>query len=553
MTNVIDISKRKKAIQACYDNSHDLINKAKMILDNEGSSIAYTLAIYALEEVGKAIVLSIDGTLTHFNKEFGSIDKVLDDHNKKLFWAMWFPSLGGEHTSVEKVIEITELAQNLHKDRVDSLYVSHTNNEPILKIPRIKTEGVIKMAELRLSYQEMNSGILDLSKIEDYKWFIDAYEDSAKKQFIFSRSSLDKLASFELSQTKESMYSWVKWLRSEELKQKQEMNLFLQQEIMRKLPEGDKGLTPKWKKKFTLIALSHSIRAKELEFWNNQCKNTGVQLHAGDKKNSKSLFIEITIPSRVGISDVWSRSDHVIRLLLLALNIGSLGLFYWYFLGKNEELSETIQDLESGKRIEYKPQSPYTNIDWGHKVFDNDTIQRVMLCFSGLLYSETSSEHQKPFDQYLQALAFLAKSDTHLNLIANACALFFNALKSAMNVYNDLNLDEKFTDSFARYFAVIISNPEELEIFVLLINKLENATNNQEFTELTFDKALQIKSLCDAYFYDKFYIRMKKVMSIDTNLLSKGQELWYNATLKRMSLRKCPSTLVTIMRITRQS
>ncbi len=68
----------------CIKNARSLLNSAKEVSEHEDRlHISHHLAILALEEVGKAaIILVHSDALT---------DKLawLDDHVKKIFWALW--------------------------------------------------------------------------------------------------------------------------------------------------------------------------------------------------------------------------------------------------------------------------------------------------------------------------------------------------------------------------------------------------------------------------------------------------------------------------------
>lgn len=94
----IEFTPRLRTIyRGCLSNAKDLLKAANKILNEENlPNIAYSLAVIALEEIGKAELLLLNHfAQTRDNKSF-SKDKYFEDHIRKLFWALW-----GRH-SVEK-------------------------------------------------------------------------------------------------------------------------------------------------------------------------------------------------------------------------------------------------------------------------------------------------------------------------------------------------------------------------------------------------------------------------------------------------------------------
>ncbi len=495
------IDKKSERIRACYINARELIDDAKHLLSaNSRPARGYHFALLALEETAKAMLLKIDNVLAYFERDFNRINREFDDHEKKLQWAIWSPWFCGKQITPEAFEKTQKLVQGMHKKRLDSLYVSLTSDEIILDILAEEAENLVKFAEARLDMEEMSSANqLDTNKIEEYKWFIDAHEDEEKKKFIFSKTALNARLSYDGLPIGERMYGWIKWLKSECDNQERGMQDLIQKEIDKPRHVGGEALKDKWKITVKFVAISHSIRQKELNSWNNQCK--WIQLRDGKNGN---LLVKVTLPNSIHIDDIKKRGYDIARRILTALNIGSRGLFWWYRLNKGHAYEEKIEDLEHNTILKTEIQDPYLSIDWGQPVLEQDTLRLVLLCFVSLPDREASLEEWKAFDQYLTAVAFLCKTDLHLNLIVNACSLFFSALKSGMSAYQDLKPNQKFADAFTRIFSHIIRDQSELTAFIALASQLDNVSDSQDFSWLTFDKVVQVKLLCDAYFMAKF-------------------------------------------------
>src|SRR5687767_8437716 len=87
----------QEAIEACIANADELMIGAKKLFADRLYRLAYHLGVLALEEVGKSSILAMRYVARQGGRELpGSIGKALDDHVRKLFWAIWGPSMGLE-------------------------------------------------------------------------------------------------------------------------------------------------------------------------------------------------------------------------------------------------------------------------------------------------------------------------------------------------------------------------------------------------------------------------------------------------------------------------
>ena len=90
-----DSVKVQNLIEACLSHAQDLLNAAKKVLNDERlPNIAYHLAALALEEIGKSTLIG----MSHVTKRKDHLstwsEKHLEDHVRKLYWALWGPSFG---------------------------------------------------------------------------------------------------------------------------------------------------------------------------------------------------------------------------------------------------------------------------------------------------------------------------------------------------------------------------------------------------------------------------------------------------------------------------
>lgn len=83
----------KATIEACFAHARDLLRAAKRILDDEKlPNISFHLSLLALEEIGKAALIGMRQIARSRDDEFVFVNNRLDNHEFKLFWALWTPS-----------------------------------------------------------------------------------------------------------------------------------------------------------------------------------------------------------------------------------------------------------------------------------------------------------------------------------------------------------------------------------------------------------------------------------------------------------------------------
>jgi AbiV family abortive infection protein len=109
----------RQDVEACFGNARDLLRAAKRLLEDERlPNISFHLAVLALEEIGKAVMIGARDITRAVDGETIFIDKRLDDHVFKLFWALWTPSIARGNISREEFESVRGLAKTMHEDRL---------------------------------------------------------------------------------------------------------------------------------------------------------------------------------------------------------------------------------------------------------------------------------------------------------------------------------------------------------------------------------------------------------------------------------------------------
>jgi AbiV family abortive infection protein len=164
------------AIEACLQNAEKLITASKATAVPGSHHIAFHLATMALEEIGKSSMIFIDA-IEHKpvsdDEETKTLLKWVDDHERKLFWAIWLPgreSLRDWHT----IPAAMDFARAIHKDRLDTLYVNPADlNRPTISEERAKS--IIAAVEARLNMERLKEfRAMDKEKQGLIHWFFAA-------------------------------------------------------------------------------------------------------------------------------------------------------------------------------------------------------------------------------------------------------------------------------------------------------------------------------------------------------------------------------------------
>lgn len=312
---------------ACIEHAEDLLRAAERVLKDEKlSNIAYHLAALALEEIGKADLIGMSHVASTVGNERPWLSKHAEDHVRKLFWALWGPSFGRQPITKEQIESSQGLARSIHETRLQGLYVS-TQAEgfalPKDAVPREKAEHLVSLAKTRLELEKTRGQKEKFSEEErkDLTWFLSATKDPERRNLILGKKSMEMLA--KLQQTDK----WIRWLREEFEHADREAQAVVAQELQRREPSDKEADRDKWQIKIRLFSNSHSIRAKDLVWWNKGVK--WIKLHPVDQHKNQ-LLVEFTLPMRIPVQGLWWAGWGAARRFVCSLNIGSMGYFWWY-------------------------------------------------------------------------------------------------------------------------------------------------------------------------------------------------------------------------------
>jgi AbiV family abortive infection protein len=495
------------AIEGCFANADDLLRGARGLMEREQlPRLAYHLALVALEEVGKARVLSMKVVSEREDRELPpSIARAMDDHVRKLFWAIWGPSMTQVLITKDQIDKNIGLAQRLHERRIGGLYVDRTAEGVSLPMEQISGEDanslinfVSACIEMARVSPDLPERVLTPEEEERSRWFFEATDDPERRKLIFGGASMKKLYEFK------SVPQWVSWLKETFERSEAESREALERE-MRRAADDPAHATPKWRTTVRLYTTSHSIRQKPLNDFNNGLH--WLKIRAVSNKNDQ-LLVDLDAFSSLGISDVWKSSLFMVRRLVMALNVGTLGYFWFHETLDSDAQSsgrfyERITDLESNNELRIH-RDPPLRLEFGpRRVLDVRDLNRVVKCFAALIALHGPDE-QSICERYLDGAAFVARTDVHMGFELHASAMFYLALKLAMPVFSDWDTaSESYPDALRRFCASTFTE-FDMEHLARLIDNGEAINKGPVQHPTTMNDVGMMKAICDTYLVKKF-------------------------------------------------
>ncbi|MGD1003574.1 MAG: AbiV family abortive infection protein [Minisyncoccia bacterium] len=499
----------------CLANAEGLLSAAERELDKGVDNVCFHLALLALEEIGKAIMVSMSLVVSMGDKELGNFGEAFGDHEKKLFWALWAASTKGSGMTKEEIEKARDMSKTLHERRLIYLYTDPSGVvDGRAEIREGEAKNLVELTRARLEMEKLKTVVDDFNE-EDTKiltWFYDAIKDEEKAKSIFTTVSMKKFQ--ELGNGKE----WMKWLKEAFDKNDEQMRELTQKELTRQRPKGDEAWIPKYKMTVRIQTQSHSIRNNAFTKWNAGIKD--IKLRKSDRKEAKryakdEMILELTIPKAIQVSQLWDHGFFMAKTFINALNIGTHGLFWWYVPKDIEKFYEEITDLDVDKAGNVKlhmTMGKKLALAWDgqNMVLDEAEVQRVMVVYPFLMReSKTLEEFMKT---YAFALTIFAKIDIHFRVEPNAFNEFFKAFKAALIALGDWDGKSDLKQAILTQFkGVSEAGAKELEAMIQTATDFDPALGNPP--NITLTEIAAMKLYCDVYIQLKANQSMEKFVA----------------------------------------
>ncbi|HEU0160982.1 MAG TPA: AbiV family abortive infection protein [Rhizomicrobium sp.] len=488
-----DETKMHHAMDACITSARNLVESAKAVLALGKSNIAYHLATAALEELGKRELFAVRMVASTEVVPPSWPEKHAQDHVHKLFWCFFGPSF--YETLTRKALEdMRQLARTIHDKRKGGLYVESDEDgvhEPHDAITPDDAQALVSLAEARLSLaaaQERRTPTQ--TEMDDQAWFLRTASDPRTRNMIMSAGAIEKLS--ELKDAK----AWVKWLKEQFEKASTDGLAAIQVELQRSKSLPEKPERDKWRVRVRLISDSHSVRPGTLKTWNDHSQWIKL-LPAPPKKNQ--LFLELTLGDNIPIEGVWWFAWGVARHFVTALNIGSMGFWWWRMPEQVNRFYESIVDLDQPQMEIAIERNPSLKIDWGeNRALSQDDLARTAMAFAALPGPGQREKHAA-FNYYIGGITFLSLNDVHWQCEIQAFGNFYLSLKEMMKDVGDWDGTSPFETPMLKFLDELFPGLEERDRFSELCRAFDTGEPLKPGF-VTLRETSFIKLFCDAYF-----------------------------------------------------
>jgi hypothetical protein len=362
---------------------------------------------------------------------------------------------------------------------------------------------ITELTRARLELEKTHE-MVDLAKedVEDIAWFFGAIDDVEKQKEIFSRTSLEKLA------TVSNGKQWIKWLRELYRKNDDEMRKYAEKELNRPRPEADDLLTPKYRMTLRIQTPSHSIRNNAFTKWNAGVD--WIKIRKSDRKDTAKvtkgeILLDLTFPKSIHANSLWEHGLLMSRTVVIALNIGTLGVFWWHVEKDVAKFYEQIIDLEADPKggvglVVAPPKRLLVDFDSARFVLNEEAMQSVHRVAA--LFMREHHRLQKFLGAYAMGLTLFSKTDIHLRLEVNAFGEFHNALKEAMRVFGDWDGTGNFSNDAGRAYEGL-ADLTDFKKTLELGAALEADVKHEKSHPITLTEVVGIKIYCDDYLQRK--------------------------------------------------
>ena len=492
-------------LNACLLNAERLLGSAKAVMAPGQYHVAYHLAALAMEEIGKAGLIFTESVGPETGEDRESLrSKWMEDHERKLFWAIWLPSFG-EKTDWRTIPTHMEFAKEIHERRKRTLYFDPEHPDAQAEITEGRAARLIGLTESRLELEKLKKyRDLDQQEKSDMQWFFLASQNPEMKPYIFSKQSLEKQ-----NEMREDRTGWLRWLRGLFEESARKAMEVAQLEMQRQRPEGEEKYDDKWKMRLRLKSWSHSIRPNQLTGWNKGIDKIKL-IHTTDRNE---LIVEFIIGKNVLMGDLWGMGMQSSMIFLSALNIATGGFFWWYVPTYTSRFYDSMTDLENDHNVIIE-RVPELKISWGHMALKEDDLLRQMPVVFGFV-AKASEPEQAFYHRYFGMLAMMAKNDIFFQFEHNLVVGFMECFELALIHYKDWDGNPaSYDESVAAVFTRFTDSAE----FMGMLKEV--ATASTQVRMQTYTRPITLEDVARAKVIFDIYIRLKAAAYMQEQIAS---------------------------------
>jgi AbiV family abortive infection protein len=489
----------KAVRQACLLNAARLLNAAKKICDPESRHVSYHLAALALEEIGKASMVVLSSLSVSPGVDEEGEDELekrpvewAEDHERKLFWALFLPTFRPTLTASD-FRQLRELARNIHETRLSTLYVDpKVTQHQSIEISEAQLSSLLGLADLRLQMESgRDYGQLGEAAQQNLTWFLRSLEVPVLRTIILSETFVAKLDELEGDYNR-----WLSWVRQQMADIEATNRDLAEKELRRPQPSETEAQAPKWQLKIRLESSSHSIRPKPLAEWNKRVDK--IKLY--NTPNKRELLVHFTLVKGIPPQALWQSGETLSRLFVIALNIGSIGFFWWYLPSFISKYYEKIVDLENNAEIVLE-RNPSLVANLQVRALKTPDLNNVAVVLSFLVQAD-SEQLREPYKRYFTALSLLAKTDVFVEFGPNILAELYESFRAGLRVYGKWNGSPEAFESALEIAFRELNFPSDFvnEVKRMFLLAGEVDAMKAAAIPISVDDMVKMKTFCDVFF-----------------------------------------------------
>jgi len=473
----------------CLRNAEDNLRAAKELVNKQVNHICFHLCILSLEEVGKIFMAWMK--LTHVeNWDRESMNVALDDHIKKIFFAIWGPSIGKEVITKEQLKENQYVARQLHELRLLFLYGDLEDKIPSAqKVPDELLNNILAFAGSRYDLAavegEVDEEAVKSDPLQD--WFSSYLNLKGKENYIFTETAQLKL--IELGDVR----LWMQWLKDEYENETAALNELAEKEINTPPPTNFEKWDEKWEVNFSLTTPSHSIRKAEINAYNKHPRPFSFAVG----KDKHTLKVKVVLPSVFTVHILFPQAWYIAKSIAASLSIATRGIFYWHVPIDTDVFYDSIIDLETKKRLRLSVPEQI-KVDWKSKAL---VLREQEMHLANIVHEYFLHVHLKPdqreVDEYMTALSMLCRTDIHLRLDFDAFRIFFILFRALLFKHETIpDKEQVFDIGYSQIQGMIKGRSEYDRVLKLGVDVESKKVSHQS---ITMTEVLAIKIYCDIY------------------------------------------------------
>jgi hypothetical protein len=196
--------------------------------------------------------------------------------------------------------------------------------------------------------------------------------------------------------------------------------------------------------------------------------------------------------------------------LVTAINIGTVGFFWWYLPEFVTSYADNVMDLENKAKIALE-RVPALKISWGNQVLSSENLTQVNIVFSHMAGIREESRFAA-YTRYFKTLTLMAKNDIFFQVEGNLLVDFHLVLKEAMKAYGDWDGNEEtFDAAIDATFQAIKADSDYVSSLHDLVEVARMTMRGENKTRpVSMEDVLKVKIACDLYLIIKARTHMRR-------------------------------------------